>query len=153
LFFHWLKHYGKRRSGATDVVNSIFAAAAKASPKIFGGDSTIEPERQAKFEYVCPWVAMALLDKDEAEAKLVLEAMIDRLEIGLREGGVGDMKVGVQVRKYAAALHGRVRRYMTLMSLRDWDGLAVALGEHGVDGKLVAPFKARLGVEGQKKAA
>ena len=141
MFFHWLKHYGKVRSGATDVVDDIFARARAASPKIFEGDSTVEPERQAKFEYMCPWVAAALLGRDEAGAKAVLEVMIDRLEIGLREGGVGDMKVGVHVRKYAAALHGRVRRYMSLMDSGDWKGLEAALGEHGVEKALAASLR------------
>lgn len=141
MFFHWLKHYGKGRGGATEVVDDIFARAVAASPAVFEGDSTKEPERQAKFEHVCPWVALALVNKDEAEAKRILEEMVDRLEIGLREGGVGDMKVGVHVRKYVAALHGRVRRYATLMDGGDWEGLAVALGEHGVDGAVVKELK------------
>ena len=143
MIFHWLKLYGKRAGDATGTVDGVFATAAAAYPAIFEGDSSVEPERQAKFEYMAPWLAYALLDKTEAESRRILEVMVDRLEVGLREGGVGDMKVGVHVRKYAAALHGRVRRYATLLSAKDWDGLGVALDEHGVDRELVKKLEVR----------
>lgn len=144
MFFHWLKLYGKRAGDATGTIDTVFADAAAAYPAIFAGDSSKEPERQAKFEYMSPWLALALLEKSEAESRKLLEVMVDRLEVGLREGGVGDMKVGVHVRKYAAALHGRVRRYASLLERKDWDGLALALGEHGVDTGLAAKLKAAL---------
>ncbi len=141
MFFHWLKLYGKRGRDATGTIDKVFADAAAAYPEVFAGDSQLEPVRQAKFEYMCPWLAKEMMDKPEAECRAILEAMVDRLEIGLREGGVGDMKVGVQVRKYTAALHGRVRRYASLMDRKDWDGLAAALGEHSVDARLVSKLK------------
>lgn len=152
MLFHWLRDYGKGRSGATDVVNQIFAMAKESSPEVFEGDSTIEPQRQAKFEFMCPWAAVALLDKDDATARKVMEELVDRLEIGLREGGVGDMKVGVHVRKYAAALHGRIRRYASLIDVQDWDTLGDALKEHGVNGGIVTSIRSRIEAGGAEKS-
>lgn len=106
---------------------------------------------------MCPWAGLALFKMSDAETRTlgrgVMEELVDRLEIGLREGGVGDMKVGVHVRKYAAALHGRVRRYAKLLDTQDWDGLEKALGEHGVGKQVATELQARLGEVGTGKKA
>lgn len=140
MVFHRLGVYGGGRAKATadanTAVDAIFAAARGASPAIFGQSSAKADARQAKFEHLCPWVALALGGMAENEARLLLEALIDRLEVGLREAGVGDMRVGKEVRAFAGALNGRVQRYGPLISARKWDDLGGAMAEHGVDKKL-----------------
>lgn len=79
-----------------------------------------------------------------AERQRFVEALIDRIEVGLRENGVGDMKVGVKVREHAGALNGRIGRYMALMAEKDWKGLRKAAGEHGVKGKPVEAIEGAL---------
>ncbi|PZP39181.1 MAG: hypothetical protein DI585_05005, partial [Pseudomonas fluorescens] len=136
MFFHWLKVYGKPSGRATadaspnasQVVDGAFANAKASTPDIFNLPSTHEPSQQAKFEHVCAWLALEFVNlEDDRKARAVVEEMVDRLEIGLREAGVSDMKVGVHVRKYASALHGRVRRYATLLQEGNQLALSKAL--------------------------
>lgn len=94
---------------------------------------------------MCPWAALTIMKMDGPQAQPVLEALVDRIEVGLRENGVGDMKVGVHVRKYASALNGRIRRYASMLDARDWDGLVKALNEHGIDSRMAEKMRARCG--------
>src|SRR5690606_6597558 len=97
-----------------------------------------------KFEHMCPWAALHLMKLDGHDARDAMETLLDRMEVGLREGGVGDMAVGKHMRTYGAALHGRVRRYASLMERGDWAGLEAALGEHGVGAGVVADLRGKI---------
>lgn len=143
MLFHWLRDYGKAKRRATVVVDGIFEDARTASVEVFEADSRHDPSQQAKFEHMCPWAALHLMRLDGNAAREVMETLVDRLEVGLREGGVGDMAVGKRMRKYGAALHGRVRRYASHMERGEWKELGVALEEHGVDAGLVAHLRAK----------
>ena len=79
MFFHWLKLYGKRARGATAVIDSIFQRAQTASPKVFAQNSGEDDARKAKFEHMCPWLALELAHADPRTARTLLEAMIDRI--------------------------------------------------------------------------
>ncbi|RYG59249.1 MAG: hypothetical protein EON60_11010 [Alphaproteobacteria bacterium] len=143
MLFHWLTDYGKAKRRATVVVDSIFADAHVASPEVFDADSRLEPNQQAKFEHMCPWAALHLMQADGTKARDTMEALLDRIEVGLREGGVGDMAVGKRMRTYSAALHGRVRRYASLIERSEWDALVTALAEHGVPATVVAHLRTK----------
>lgn len=143
MLFHWLTDYGNAKRRATVVVDSIFADARAASEAVFDADSRLEANQQAKFEYMCPWAALHLMEADGDKARDTLEALLDRIEIGLREGGVGDMTVGKRMRVYSAALHGRVRRYASLIERAEWAELEAALTEHGVAKTLVADLRGK----------
>lgn len=101
-------------------------------PGIFAGNSRDEPVRQAKFEYMCAFLAAALVGVGGKARRAILEEMIDRLEIGLREAGVSDIKVGKEVRTYAAAMNGRLERYIPLIENEKWTDLELALESHGL---------------------
>ncbi|TKW61571.1 MAG: hypothetical protein DI628_02805 [Blastochloris viridis] len=149
MIFHWLKLYGKHERRATAVVDVAFANAKAASPAVFEGDSTLDDVRKAKFEHACPWLALELTGADPRMTRNVVEVMIDRIEVGLREASVGDMKVGREVRSYASALNGRLQRYVPLIEQQDWQELAVAVAEHGIEPSLVQQLKGKA----SKKAA
>lgn len=114
------------------LIDAAFEVARAAVPEIFAADSALHVARQAKFEHVCVVLALLLGTMEGREQVRVLEAMIDRLEVGLREAAVGDMSVGKQMRVLAGALNGRLERYKILIEKEDLVGLAVAAGEHGV---------------------
>ena len=59
------------------------------------------------------------------------------------------MKVGREVRAYAAALNGRMQRYIPLIQAQAWPELAAALAEHGVEAEVGTAVQAH----GAKKAA
>ncbi len=147
MLFHWLRDYGKGKRRATAVVDGIFADAHAASEAIFEADSRHEPSQQAKFEHMCPWAALHLMRVEGVAARNLMETLLDRMEVGLREGGVGDMAVGKRMRKYGAALHGRVRRYASLMERDDWAGLETALAEHGIERGVASKLKAKAGTQ------
>jgi hypothetical protein len=142
--FHWLGVYGGGRRKATADVDALFVAASLHAPEVFAADSRKEPARQAKFEHVSLWASAFMTRMNAAERQRFVEALIDRIEVGLRENGVGDMKVGVKVREHAGALNGRISRYMGLMAEKDWKGLKKAAGEHGVRGKAVEAIEGAL---------
>lgn len=120
------------------MVDGVFLAAKAADPKVFAADSSQEVARQAKFEVACVALAAAVTPMADLELRrAVLEEMVDRLEIGLREGGVGDMTIGPKVRTYAAAMNGRLIRYEELILAKNWAGLAKAAGGHQVAEKAV----------------
>lgn len=140
MLFHWPRVYGALCRKATATANnthevlleSAFKMAAEAAPEVFAADSRSEPAQQAKFENLCPWLALTLLPLEDEARRELLEQAIDRIEVGLREAGAGDMKVGVKVRAYAAAMNGRLGRYMPLIMKKDWKGLVAACSGHGV---------------------
>jgi hypothetical protein len=134
VVFHLRRVYGGKRKDATAVVDAVFREAALEFPEVFGADSRNEVVRQAKFEAVCVVLARNLAGVEGQGYRAVLEEMVDRIEIGLREAGVGDIKVGKEVRMYAAALNGRLGRYIPLILQGDVAGLAAAAVEHGVGG-------------------
>lgn len=147
MFFHWLKLYGKASSHATTVVatavvDTAFRHAVNASPAIFEADSTLDAVGKAKFEHVCPWLAQEIAGLDPKTTRSVVEAMVDRIEVGLREASVGDMKVGREVRTYAAALNGRLQRYVPLIQQNDWREMAAAMAEHNVDAAVAGQLEA-----------
>jgi hypothetical protein len=138
---HWPRVYGwlaklaspMGRKAMADVwVDAAFKQAKVHSPAVFAASSQHEPERQRKFEHVCAWLAAYWPHIPLATRQGVLEAFIDRLEIGLREASVGDLQVGRQIRAMAAAAHGRLQRYGGLLLADDVATLAAALAEHGV---------------------
>ena len=149
MIFHWLKLYGKPQRRATAVIDRVFTRAKQASAEVFEGDSTVDDIRKAKFEHACPWLALELIAADPRTTRTVVEAMIDRIEVGLREASVGDMKVGREVRAYASALNGRLQRYVPLIRQGDWQELATAMAGHGIAASLVQQLKA----QASKKAA
>ena len=146
VFGHWQRVYGGLRrlaspQGGAEAwaeawVNAAFAQAKAHSPAVFAASSQHEPERQRKFEHVCAWFAAYWPHIPAPERQNVLEALIDRLEIGLREASVGDLQVGRQIQAMAAAAHGRLRRYGPLLLGDDPAPLAAALAEHGVAAEL-----------------
>ena len=122
----------RERRVAEAWLDAALAQAKAHSPAVFAASSQHEPERQRKFEHVCAWLAAYWPHIPPAARQGVLEALIDRLEIGLREASVGDLQVGRQIRAMAAAAHGRLQRYGGLLLQDDVAALATALGEHGV---------------------
>lgn len=121
-----------RKAMADAWVDAAFMQAKTHNPAVFAASSQHEPERQRKFEHVCAWFAAYWPHIPAAERRRVLEALIDRLEIGLREASVGDLLVGRQIQAMAAAAHGRLQRYGPLLLGENPEPLAAALGEHGV---------------------
>jgi hypothetical protein len=119
-------------NGVAGMVDSIFVDAKAAAPAIFSLPSNTKINRNAKLEHLIPFLALQTLHTTPHQSRAVLEEFLDRLDIGLREAGVGEMKVGVEIRTYAAALNGRLQRYKPLMEAADWPNLATALAEHGV---------------------
>ncbi|NBX86650.1 MAG: hypothetical protein EBQ80_05410 [Proteobacteria bacterium] len=127
-----------------DVVNRAFALAQAAAPAVFAADSQQEVARQAKFSHACVALALLLRGMAEKPRLRVIEAMIDRLDVGLREAAVGDMSVGKHIRVLAGALNGRLLRYKPLIDKGDWQGLATAAAEHGITPATVQNLKKTL---------
>lgn len=132
MFFHWLRAYGGAKADATALADKVMAGAKAAAPRVFAADSALEPARQAKFEWMCVFLALETAKLKPRGKRGLLEEMVDRLEVGLREAGVGDMTVGKQVRTYAAAMNGRLLRYEPLILKGKMDGLVKATAKHGV---------------------
>lgn len=108
----------KATGGATEkALDAIFAQAAALNPKLWAQSSADTPTRQAKFERFALALAvyMARASLTPNQRRDVLEGAIERLAIGLREAGVGDMAVSKEIRTLAGALHGRLKIYENLI--------------------------------------
>jgi hypothetical protein len=115
-------------------LDAIFAQAAALNPKLWAKDSGDIPTRQAKFErfalVFAGYLARARLTP--AQRREVLEAAIERLAIGLREAGVGDMAVSKEIRAMAGALHGRLKIYENTIQNNDKKLFLKALSQHKI---------------------
>ncbi len=137
-FHDWLGYVGRlvRARGdappVSPLVDDAFADARRRWPAIWAADSRNEPARQAKFECLCLCLAETMAPLDVKMQQRVLEEVVDRLDIGLREAGVGDMTVGKEVRAYAGALHGRLLAYMPLIKNEKFDEIKAVAARHGV---------------------
>lgn len=118
---------------AESVLDTTIAAARKGNPKLWAASSANIPTRQAKFEELCLHLARHMPPLSQPRARrAVLEAAITRLEIGLREAGVGDLGVAREIRTLAAALHGRLKLYENCIINHDIKALITAALAHGI---------------------
>ena len=112
--FHWFKQWCQKgldvKHDATRMVDAMFARASLAQPEAFAASRMEEEAREVRFVATLEQLAPTLLSVEApALRRAVLEEFIERIEIGLREGGVGDMSVGKKVRAYAGRIKGNLR--------------------------------------------
>jgi len=138
---------------AVATLNAAFAAAQAGNPQLWGKPSQHIPTRQAKFAEFCLHLA-SRLPTPAASRRAVLEAAIDRLEIGLREAGVGDLAVAKEIRTLAATLHGRLQVYEKHIKNQNYRQFYAAARRHGVAAGSVAaawPFPTSKASQSRKK--
>jgi hypothetical protein len=138
---HSAEVYGKLKPKASALVDDILRLSKKAAPDVFLRPNTEKNDRLMKMEELALWLAGAMQALGAAERQAVFETLLDRLEIGLREAGVGDVAVAHQMNDMAAALHGRLQRYGPLIAAKDWVGLESAVTEHHLPAARVVALK------------
>lgn len=115
------------------LLDAVFQLARETAPEIFAEKMPSEIRQKERFALVMPFVAMAIVRLDEAEVRQALvERLINRLEVGLREAGVGDIGVSHRMRAMAGTINGRLQRYVPLMAAENRDELRAVLAEHKV---------------------
>jgi hypothetical protein len=118
---------------AEAVIDAAFRKAQANHAKLWGQNSAHIPTRQAKFEEFCLYLAATLPPVSQPKARrAVLEAAIERLDIGLREAGVGDTSFSREIRTIAAALHGRLQAYEKFIISQDLAALQRVALSHGI---------------------
>lgn len=110
----------KRRAdrNTTKVFESAVAQARNTFPERFKVESETVDTRRDKFEAIAIYMtlyAWYLKDEGSKHAKKLsqdtYDFMFDNFEIALREQGVSDVRIGPEVKKLAAAFHGRLVSY------------------------------------------
>ncbi|MFT7434002.1 MAG: hypothetical protein ACI9TY_001647 [Alphaproteobacteria bacterium] len=110
----------KRRAdgNTTKVFESALSQARNAFPNRFNVDSNTLEARRHKFESISIFMvlyAWYLKGEGSKTAKNLsqdaYDYMFDNFEIALREQGVSDVRIGPEVKKLAAAFHGRLVSY------------------------------------------
>jgi hypothetical protein len=118
---------------AEAVIDAAFRKAQANNPKLWANSSEDIPTRQAKFEEFTLFLALNLPPVSQPKARrAVLEAAITRLDIGLREAGVGDTSFSREIRTIAAALHGRLQVYEKFIISQDISALKSATLKHDI---------------------
>lgn len=118
---------------AEAVIDAAFGKARANHPQLWAKNSAHIPTRQAKFEEFCLYLSTSLPPTSHSKARrAVLEAAIARLDIGLREAGVGDTSFSREIRSITAALHGRLQVYEKYIVSQDIAALHSAALKHGI---------------------
>lgn len=117
-----------------EVFKSALAQAQKTFPNRFNVETATVEERREKFEGISIFMALYtwyLKEEGSKDAtKLSQDSydhMFDLYEIALREQGVADVRVGPEVKKLAAAFHGRLESYGAAFSEADTAKLTESL--------------------------
>jgi len=99
-------------------------------PDRFLAPTQHESERIARFEAICIFAAMVAWRYEKAGDIHARDAfyqyMFADFDAALREQGVGDLKVGKEVRKLAGAFYGRAEGYKPAFDANDPDALKAA---------------------------
>lgn len=121
-------------AGVQKQLDAIFAQAISQNPTLWAKSSAHAPTRQEKFERFALFFAkhLATTPLTPTQRRALLEAAIVRLEIGLREAGVGDMGVSKEIRTLAAALNGRIQSYEKLFTNNNKRELIKASEQHNI---------------------
>lgn len=145
--FHWMPCYASWRRKASPPSQAagapppfdasacttvVFRQAKAAAPEVFARDSAQKAHRISKIEELALWLAYAYAPLPPDNRRALLECCLDRIEIGLREATVGDVGVSRQMPEIAAALNGRLQRYVPLILARDTPSLIQAMAEHNI---------------------
>lgn len=132
MIFNFLKPAKSDRT--EEVFKSALAQARKTFPNRFNVESATVEARRQKFEGISIFMALYtwyLKEEGSATAtKLSQDSydhMFDLYEIALREQGVADVRIGPEVKKLAAAFHGRLESYGTAFSEGDTAKLTESL--------------------------
>jgi len=128
------------------VVEWVLTRARQTFPDYFESTSEDERARILRFEAISVHMALALwyLKKRGADyAKLsqrVHDELFDRFDVSLREQGVSDVKVGREIKKFAAAFRGRLKSYDEA-----FDAMDVRLMGEGLSRNLVCSDTVAMG--------
>ena len=129
----FFKLFKQKGNSGKKIYNWAMNMAIKNHPSIFEKESTTEAERIEKFEKISAYMAVALWslkNKGEENNKAIQHAqeiMFEHFDIALREQGVGDMKIGREVKNLAAAFLGRLSAYSYSWSKKDEEQLKASL--------------------------
>ena len=109
------------------------ASAQHTLPERFNTPSKTPEERRLRFEAIAAFMALKLTQTPEVKnQKAAIEAMINDFDGALREAGISDLKVGKEIRAYAAAFNGRWQAYKQALSARNPAALEEALAHNHV---------------------
>lgn len=102
-----------KRAECDSVVQWVLNESGYHFPDLFAEESADKYQREAKFQAISVFFAMALHKlKDDVElAQQVHDEMFDRFDIAMREQGVADVRVGAEIRKLSSAFQGRMASY------------------------------------------
>lgn len=116
MIFNFLKP--SKDTHTQEVFKSALAQAQKTFPERFAMETKTVEQRREKFEGISIFMALYtwyLKEESSKEAKGLsqnaYDHMFDSYEISLREQGIADVRIGPEVKKLAAAFHGRLLSY------------------------------------------
>jgi cytochrome b pre-mRNA-processing protein 3 len=134
-----------RRKKDEETISSLYGAiVAQARSPVFYRDLGVADTAEGRFEMMVLHVFMVLHRlKEEGEERRQLgqslfNVLFLDLDRGLRELGVGDLKVPKKIRKMGESFYGRVKAYDEALASPDNRALEQALARN-VLGKLDAP--------------
>lgn len=125
----------KRRRARAEIAARLHQAlVAQARAPALYGPGRVPDTVEGRFEAITLHVALVLRRlRDEADplagalAQSLFDVLIDDLDAGLREIGVGDLVVGKKMRKMGAAFYGRAKAYDAALVSDEPQALTLAL--------------------------
>jgi len=105
--------FGFFKNSCSDAVEVFEAALAASRNPVLYRDLAVPDTFDGRFDSLLLhlWPVFRTLEGDARFGQLVYDITFKRMELALRETGVGDLGVGKQIRKMMTAFYGRLTTY------------------------------------------
>jgi cytochrome b pre-mRNA-processing protein 3 len=131
MLFDWLENRARRRKAAEGLYQ---AALTQSRDPAFYARLEVADTLDGRFDLLCLHISLILnrLNGDAARsahklAQSLFDAMFRRMELDLREMGIGDLAVPRHMKKMMKAFNGRLHAYAAALNADEKDALTHAV--------------------------
>ena len=133
MIFQWLKQKSRRRAIAQAVYQDVLEQSRQAG---FYADCTVPDNTDGHFDLLCLHVFLVMNRLNDfgaegrAQAQALFDAMFRRMELDLREMGVGDLGVPKHMKRMMKGFNGRAHAYRDALTQDSQTALELAVARN-----------------------
>jgi cytochrome b pre-mRNA-processing protein 3 len=133
MLFRWIKHKALRRKNAKELYQAALTQSRQAG---FYANMGVADTMDGRFDMLCVHIILIVerlngLGRDGAKlGQAVFDAMFKRMDLDLREMGIGDLGVPKHMKKMMKAFNGRRQAYYEAMEKQDIIALENAVAKN-----------------------
>ena len=133
MLFQWLKRKSRRRKSASDLYQ---AALTQSRQSEFYDAMAVADTMDGRFDLLSLHMIL-LIDRlntlggpGRKLGQALFDSMFKRMELDLREMGIGDLGVPKHMQKMMKAFNGRAHAYQTALEAQDASALEIAVAKN-----------------------